>query len=146
MPRKDVHHDAVKIALEKEGWHIIKEHLDISVGRIGLFVDLEAEAVYVAERAGEKIAVEIKTFKGQSLVTNMHEALGKYEMYEVALTLVRPDLVIYLGVPLPIYNDFFQELLIQEVIKRKKINLVIYNVDNQTIEKWIKQPNMNQLS
>ncbi len=29
MPRKDIHHDAVKIALEKEGWRILKEHLDI---------------------------------------------------------------------------------------------------------------------
>ncbi len=144
MPRKDIHHDAVKIALEKEGWRILKEHLDISVGRIGLFVDLEAEAVYVAERAGEKIAVEIKTFRGQSLVTNMHEALGKYEVYEVALRLVRPDLAIFLAIPLPIYEDFFQEVLIQEVVKRKKINLLVYNSDHQTIEKWIKQPDTNQ--
>lgn len=144
MPRKDIHHDAVKIALEKEGWRILKEHLDISVGRIGLFVDLEAEAVYVAERAGEKIAVEIKTFRGQSLVTNMHEALGKYEVYEVALRLVRPDLVIFLAIPLPIYEDFFQEVLIQEVVKRKNINLLVYNSDHQTIEKWIKQPDTNQ--
>jgi hypothetical protein len=143
MPRKDLHHDAVKIALEKEGWRIIREHLDITVGGIGLFVDLEAEAVYVAEREGEQIAVEIKTFKGQSLVTNMHEALGKYEMYEVALRFMRPELTIYLAIPLPVYQDFFQEILIQEVIKVKKINLVVYNADNQTIEKWIKQPNTN---
>jgi XisH protein len=139
MARKDLYHDVVKIGLQKEGWVIVKEHLDISVGRIGLFVDLEAEAVYEAEREGEKIAVEIKTFKGQSLVTNMHEALGKYEMYEVALRFVRPELTIYLAVPENVYDDFFQEILIQEVIKSKKVNLIVYNVEKETIEKWIKQ-------
>jgi hypothetical protein len=139
MARKDLYHDIVKVALVKEGWVILKEHLDISVGRIGLFADLEAEAVYVAERKGEKIAVEIKTFRGQSLVTNMHEALGKYEMYEVALRFVRPELTIYLAIPSAVYHDFFQEILIQEVIKTKKVNLIVYNVEDETIEKWINQ-------
>jgi hypothetical protein len=139
MARKDLYHDIVKVALQKEGWVILKEHLDISVGRIGLFADLEAEAVYVAERKGEKIVVEIKTFRGQSLVTNMHEALGKYEMYEVALRFVRPELTIYLAIPSTIYHDFFQEILIQEVVKTKKVNLIVYNVEDETIEKWINQ-------
>lgn len=82
MPRRDTHHESVKIGLEKVGWRILKEELRLSIGKIDLYVDLEAEAIYVAERAGEKIAVEIKSFSGQSLVQNMHEALGKYRLYK----------------------------------------------------------------
>jgi hypothetical protein len=81
MPRKDIYHDTVKIALEKDGWVIIKENLNLSVDDTPLYADLGAEAVFVAERKGEKAAFEIKTFGGQSFVTNLHEAVGQYGVY-----------------------------------------------------------------
>jgi hypothetical protein len=77
MPRKDIYHDVFKKALEKDGWVILKENLNLSVDDTPLYTDLGAEAVFVAERQGEKAAFEIKTFGGQSFVTNLHEAVGQ---------------------------------------------------------------------
>jgi XisH protein len=98
---------------------------------------LEAEALFVAEREGEKIAIEIKSFQGQSLVQNLHEAFGKYRLYLYALQNERPDLVLFLAVPIETYNTFFQKEFVQFVIKQDKVNILTYNTDNQTIVSWI---------
>jgi hypothetical protein len=137
MPRKDIYHDTVKIALEKEGWSILKEDLQIETGGVKFFVDLEAEAVFVAEREGEKIAVEIKSFQGQSLVQNLHEAFGKYRLYLYALQKERPDLTLFLAVPTETYNTFFQKEFVQFVVNQDKIKIFTYDIDNQTITSWI---------
>jgi hypothetical protein len=137
MPRKDIYHDSVKIALEKDGWRIIKEELQIETGGVKFFIDLEAEAVFVAEREGEQIAIEIKTFQGQSLVQNLHEAFGKYRLYLYALEKERPELHLFLAIPVETYNTFFQREFVRFVIQQDKVNLIVYNPDNQTIVQWI---------
>ena len=137
MPRRDEFHYAVTAALEKEGWKITHDHLDLSVEDTSLFADLGAEAVCVAERQGEKIAIEIKTFKGQSLVHKLHEAIGQYEVYRVALSLLYPEWTMYLAIPDVIYNDLFQRKIVQELIKRQNINLLVYSVSTETIALWI---------
>lgn len=58
---KDRFHDAVRSALEKEGWIITADPYQMSVGDVDFEIDLAAEML-AAERAGEKIAVEIKSF------------------------------------------------------------------------------------
>lgn len=62
MPAKDVFHEVVKIALQKDGWQITNDPLTISVGGVNLSIDLAAEKLIAAERKGQKIAVEIKKF------------------------------------------------------------------------------------
>ncbi len=137
MPRKDIYHDSVKIALEKDGWRIVTEELQIETGGVKFYIDLEAEAVFVAEREGEKIAIEIKTFRGQSLVQNLHEAFGKYRLYLYALEKERPELNLFLAIPVEAYNTFFQREFVRFVINQDKVNLIVYNPDNQTVVKWI---------
>ena len=137
MPRKDLYHDVVKTALEKDGCRIVKEDLPISSGGINFFVDIEAEAMYVAEREGEQIAVEVKTFQGQSLVQNMHEAFGKYILYRYAIVAERPELNLFLAIPLKAYNTFFQLDFIKNVITKDKVNLIVYDTENQIISKWL---------
>jgi hypothetical protein len=137
MPRKDLYHNSVKNALEKEGWQIIRENLFLEIDEDELFVDLEAEALFV-ERLGEKIAVEVKSFRGQSFITNMHEALGQYNIYRVALNLLRPELSIFLAVPEEVYNARFKSRLIQEVVKVERTQIIVYNIDNQSIVSWIR--------
>ena len=132
-----MYHDSVKIALEKDGWKIIRENLFLEIDDDELFIDLEAEALFV-ERLGEKIAIEVKSFRGQSFITNMHEALGQYNIYRVALSLLRPDLSIFLAVPEEVYNARFKSRLIQEVIRVERTQIVVYDIDNQKIVSWIK--------
>lgn len=137
MPRRDVYHQCVRTALEKDGWEITDDPLNLSIEDTPLLADLGAEAVFVAERKGEQIAVEIKTFAGQSLVTNLHEAVGQYGVYTVALAELYPTWKMYLAVPEQVYNNFFQRRLVQLVIKNYKINIIVYNTDFQTITTWI---------
>jgi XisH protein len=75
---KDLFHNAVKQALLKEEWIITADPLVIRIERVKLEIDLAAEKVVAAEKAGRKIAVEIKSFLNPSTITDFHAALGQF--------------------------------------------------------------------
>ena len=135
--RKDLFHDACKLALEQDGWIITSEHLDLTVGEVELFADLGAERVISAERAHEKIAVEIKSFVAQSPVSEFHKALGQYENYKLSLEEVEPTRRIILAIPDTAWNDFFQRPFIKKAIERHHLEILVFNPHNQTIVTWI---------
>ncbi len=61
LPAKDVFHQAVRHALEKDGWTITHDPLLINLqDEIRAFIDLGAERLIGAQRAQETIAVEVK--------------------------------------------------------------------------------------
>ncbi|CAN5784388.1 hypothetical protein BH20ACI4_BH20ACI4_24830 [soil metagenome] len=66
MPAKDIYHDTVKKALIKDGWTITAENLHLPWGGRDTFVDIAAEKIFIAEKEGRKIAVEVKSFIGKS--------------------------------------------------------------------------------
>ena len=138
MPRKDLYHDIVRIALETEGWLITNDPLRFEWRGATYMPDLGAERVLAAERGTEKIAVEIKTFMGNVLQHEFYEALGQYDSYSLALAEIDPEREVILAIPLNAYKDFFQREYVQTIIKAKNVKLLIYNIDNQTIEEWIK--------
>lgn len=72
---KDIYHNNVRTALEKEGWLITDDPLTRTIGKRDLFVDLGAEKLLIAERQGQKIAVEVKSFINPSLVKDLENAL-----------------------------------------------------------------------
>jgi len=133
---KDRFHDAVKIALEKERWIITADPYEISVGDVDFEIDLAAEML-AAERAGEKIAVEIKSFIGRSSVSEFHTALGQFINYQFALEEFEPDRQLYLAVPESIYNSFFQRRFIQSVIIRTRMRLLVYDETQEVIVQWL---------
>jgi hypothetical protein len=73
---KDFFHNIFKIALEKDGWTITHDPLPLRVGNIGYEVDFGAEKLIAAEKSGQKIAVELKSFEGPSEVNEFHKAVG----------------------------------------------------------------------
>jgi hypothetical protein len=76
-----LHHQTVRRALEKDGWHITDDPLLIECKDLRIFADLGAEKIFAAEKAGQKIAVETKVFGGLSLVNDFEKALGQYNLY-----------------------------------------------------------------
>jgi predicted ATP-binding protein involved in virulence len=138
MARRDLYHDAVRTALEKEGWTITADPLDLTIGEVELFADLGVERVLAAERGTEKIAVEIKSFVGQSPVSEFHKALGQYENYRLSLEELDPTRTVWLAIPDEAWNDFFQRPFIQKAINRHQIELIIFNPDIEIIIQWIK--------
>lgn len=68
MPARDQHHEQVRQALVKDGWAITHDPLRLRWGQRDLFVDLGAEQLLAAEKSDRKIAVEIKSFAGPSMI------------------------------------------------------------------------------
>ncbi|WP_413199652.1 XisH family protein, partial [Nostoc piscinale] len=100
MSAKDKFHDAVKIALQKDGWLITHDPLRIRISSTTkLYIDLGAEKLVAAERNGQKIAVEVKSFLGASAMAEFHLAIGQYINYRYALTDFGYEQVLYLAVP-----------------------------------------------
>lgn len=85
MPARDLIHEVVKKALEKEGWYVTDDPLIIFIKEDNVAIDLAAEKLLVAERGLQKIAIEVKSFTQPSLFYAFHEALGQYINYETAL-------------------------------------------------------------
>ena len=85
MPRRDVYHYQIREALEKDGWTITDDPLDLTTGSVELYADLGADLL-AAEKETVKIAVEIKSFtEEQSPVSEFHKAIGQYDTYGFAL-------------------------------------------------------------
>ncbi len=71
-------------------------HLDF--GRVEIYIDLGAEKLITAERAGEKIAVEVKSFISDSAIYDFHKALGQFINYRIVLSQKEPQCELYLAV------------------------------------------------
>ena len=135
---RDAFHNAVKVALQKEGWVITADPLQIKFGKLDLYIDLGAERVIGAERDGQKIAIEVKSFLGQSAVTEFHKAVGQFIGYRDVLRVVDPERVLYLAVPRVAYEDFFQvQEFAQLVVQTNRISLVVYDPVLEAILQWL---------
>lgn len=115
---KDLFHEAVKQALIKDGWTITGDPLIIRIDRVKLEIDLAAEKVFAAEKDNQKIAVEVKSFINTSAITDFHNALGQFLNYRLALEMTEPERILYLAVPIDIFNTFFQERFTQAAISK----------------------------
>ncbi|MBE9249181.1 XisH family protein [Dolichospermum planctonicum UHCC 0167] len=136
---KDVFHQQVKNALIKEGWNITHDPLTIRISEaVKLQIDLAAETTIAAERDSEKIAVEIKSFIGDSDISSFHTALGQYLNYSQALEEQEPNRIVYLAIPFETYYDFFQLPFIQRMLQRYQVKLMIYDPKQEEVRQWIK--------
>ncbi|BAY79991.1 fdxN element excision controlling factor protein (plasmid) [Nostoc linckia NIES-25] len=134
---RDLFHNIVKSALEKDGWVITDDPLNIRCGGVDIQIDLGAEKLIAAEKAGEKIAVEIKNFVSASKISEFHMALEQFINYRTALRVEEPNRILYLAVPLAIYNEFFNLRFIQTVVTENFLKLIIYNVETEEIDQWV---------
>ncbi len=107
MSAKDKFHEAVKTGLQKQGWTVTADPLELDYGDLTLLVDLAAERLLAATRQGEKIAVEVKSFLNPSAITDFHQALGQFLNYRLALRKIEPDRKLYLAIPEDTYRKFF---------------------------------------
>jgi XisH protein len=137
MSRKDLFHQAVRNALEKDGWTITHDPLRLKVGTLRLQVDLGAEKLIAAQKGNQKIAVEIKSFLRASKITDFYQAFGQFIPYKVALKRIEPDRIIYLAIPDSTYQELFGEILIQDLLEEYPVKLIIYSPSKEEIQSWI---------
>lgn len=134
---KDLYHNQVKVALEKEDWQITHDPYEIRVGGVEMYIDLAAEQMIAAQRGAIKIAIEIKSFINPSTISDFHLAHGQFLDYRYALELEEPDRILYLAVPDRIYRTFFTLNFIDRVRQRSQIKLVVYDAKQEIIVQWI---------
>jgi len=135
---KDIFHEAVKRALQKEQWVITDDPLKFKFGNVNFQVDLGAERLLAAERSGEKIAVEIKSFLNPSAVTDFYSALGQFLSYRIALESIEPERSLYLAVPADVYQTFFQYEFTQTAVQRYQVLIIAYDPVHEVVVQWTK--------
>lgn len=137
MSAKDKFHDAVKNALIKDGWNITDDPLYLKISeKIDIYIDLGAEKLISAEKDGERIAVEIKSFIGKSTIFEFHAALGQFLNYKLALQKNDPERVLFLAVPQNVYNEFFTIEFVEESVAVYQVSILIYDIENEVIAEW----------
>jgi hypothetical protein len=137
MPAKDLYHDAVKNALIKDGWTITADPYFIKYEDAELYADLAAEKPIAAERQGQKIVVEIKSFVGRSLMYDFHNALGQYIVYRNLIQLTEPEYTLYLAIDDVVYDGFFQRKSVQSVVSQNQVFLLVVDTEKEEILQWI---------
>lgn len=134
---KDVFHDVVRHALEKDGWTITQDPFHIRYGIADVYIDLAADRTIAAEKEGQKIAVEIKRFIRGSAISEFHTALGQFLNYRIVLNAEEPDRALYLAVPNNTYQSFFKFEPASIAIAQYSVQLLTYDATREAIVQWI---------
>jgi hypothetical protein len=137
MPARDLYHNTVKQALVKDGWTITHDPLRLTWGNKDLYVDLGAERLLAAEKAGQRIAVEIKSFVSDSEVDDLEKAIGQYVLYRAILAEREPDRVLYLAVPQRVLLSVFEEPLGKLLLKNDLARVIGFDPQAEAIVQWI---------
>ena len=137
MSRRDDLYLSLRHTLEKDGWQITDDPLVLTLEKILLKADLGAEKFFTAEKQDRKIAVEIKDLDAPSVISELEKTIGQLQLYQWALELQEPERQIFLGISQAVYLKHFQKPIFQMVIKRNKINLIVYDPKKEVILEWI---------
>jgi hypothetical protein len=137
MPARDQLHDAVRRALERDGWDITDDPLRLVVGRRSMYVDLGAEQLLAAARGAIRIAVEVKSFVGSSEVQDLETALGQFMLYERILRRDQPDRTLWLAVPSRVWDGLFREALGELLLSDGGLRVLVVDPEKEVILRWV---------
>jgi hypothetical protein len=135
---KDLLHEAVRKALEKDGWTIKDDPFYLYDKTLGIDyeVDLGAEKVVIAQKELQKIVVEVKSFARLSLRNEFHGILGQYMTYALALADLGWEQQLYLAIPLTAYMRLQAEPFLLRLMERNEVKFFVYNDKKQKILSW----------
>ncbi|MFN8486862.1 MAG: XisH family protein [Caldilineaceae bacterium] len=139
MPARDLYHDIVVHALTLDSWIITEDPLYLPYGGKDVYIDLGAERSPIgAEKNGQKIAVEIKSFLNRSLLHDLEQAVGQYNIYQIVLANLQPERLLYMAVPQRIYENLFMERFGQLIQERLQLRLIVFDEEQEKIVAWIR--------
>jgi XisH protein len=137
MPARDTFHDVVVEALQKDGWTITHDPFRIRYDNRNLYADLGAEQQSLgAERSGEKILVEIKTFGGDSEIKDLTQALGQYVLYRRLLLAADPGRVAFLAMPDEAFKSTLDHGDGMDLIRGLELKFFTYSSFRKEIVRW----------
>jgi hypothetical protein len=137
MSKLDFIHFSVKNALIKDGWEVTDDPYIIEYMKTRLYADLGAERPIAAERGGQKIVIEVKSFLGTSKFQDLKEALGQYDIYRYLLEETAPERKLYVAISNEAYQNFFSQAVIQLILDKHQLPLIIVDIEVEEIVQWI---------
>ncbi|MDW8213224.1 MAG: XisH family protein [Roseiflexaceae bacterium] len=144
MPARDIYHKAVKAALVADGWTITHDPYRIEYGGKDAYVDLGAERqqglLLAAERGTTTIAVEIKTFTGSSILTDLQQAIGQYVLYRTWMRQIDPQRLLCLAVDMETATNVFAQEFGRIVADDVHLHLIIVDIEAERIREWKRFP------
>jgi hypothetical protein len=138
MSKRDDFHYPVRRALEKDGWTITHDPLPLVFEDLPLRADLGAEQTLAAEKAGQKIAVEIKDLDSASVANDLQKLIGQMQLYQWALDDQEPDRELFLAVSRAMYDKLFHKPSFKRVVRQNGIKLIVFDEKKEEILQWIK--------
>jgi hypothetical protein len=102
-----------------------------------MYIDLGAERLIAAEKAEQRIAVEIKSFVGDSEMDDLEKAIGQYVVYRAVLAERDPMRAIYLAVPQDVLQDIFEEPLGELLLRNNLVQVMGFDPQEEVIVKWL---------
>ena len=140
MAAKDIYHDSFVRALIKEGWTVTHDPLSIQIDATTLLVDIGAEQIVTADRDGERIAVEIKSFVSLSSVQDLKEAVGQFWLYELALrkSLAHRDRSLFLAIRQEMFESVFVKGIGKLFLENNALQIIVFDEDIEEIREWIR--------
>jgi hypothetical protein len=144
MPRRDSIHKMVSQSLQKDGWEITDDPYVISYGRRFLFIDLGVSDSYShpqarligASQQNQHIAIEIKEFRGNSVIADLEQAIGQYMLYQLLLQQVDPERQLYLAITDTTFDTIFSEPIGKLVIRDLPLKLLVINSETIEVKQW----------
>jgi hypothetical protein len=126
--------------LEKDGWTITDDPFPLKYENLRLQADLGAERTLAAEKAGQKIAVEVKDFDQDSPANELQKLIGQMQLYQGALDDQEPDRALFLAISEAVYDKRFQQPAYQRAVRQNAIKMFIFDEIKEVILQWIKPP------
>lgn len=134
---RDKIHYAVRNALEKDGWVTVNDPYKLKLSKKTLRVDLEAGKIIEIQKGFETILIEIKSLDYSSLLYSFYGAYGQYDFYRDELREQNINKKIYLATSQKVYDDMQAIPELIAWLKRKQVNLLFVNIEEEKIVKWI---------
>jgi hypothetical protein len=135
MPAIDACEPQVIRALEKAGWAVLERQFTIRLPDAShFFADAKLQ-----QTDKQIIIVEVKCFPSNRAFTDeLYHALGQYLIYQTAIDLAAIPFILYLVVPLTVYQKYFQARdVIRESINRARIRLIVIDLEFEEVVSWV---------
>lgn len=71
------------------------------------------------------------------MISELEKTMGQLQLYQWALEEQEPERKLFLAVSQDIYTRHFQKPIFQLAVRRNKINLLVYDPNQEAILQWI---------
>ncbi|MGB1288696.1 MAG: element excision factor XisH family protein [Aggregatilineales bacterium] len=135
MPATDKCEPIVIRALQKVGWYVTDQPYTMRQGKDIFYADLRLQSQDDSKRM---LVVEVKCFsEKRSYIHELYHVLGQYLFYRQMLLQLELDYELYVTIPDAVYDELIQRVTVQNILSKNDVQIIIINLDNEEVVRWI---------